>query len=75
MKIRYTGTKEELKDVIEAYTILGTDPTVKYVTISRLYPNDKMSGLYRLYVEIEYRNIDISDLKHLEDLLSRTSFK
>lgn len=75
MKIRFTGTKEELKDVIEGYTILGTDPTVKYVTISRLYPNDKMSGLYRLYVEIEYRNIDIADLKHLEDLLSRTSFK
>ena len=60
MKIRYTGTKEELKDVIRYYTMLGSDSNVRYVTISRLYPNVNSSVLYRLYVELEYRNIDIA---------------
>lgn len=54
MKIRITGTRDELAQARQYYEELEKDDVVKYVSISTLYPNRGSNTLFRLYVEIEY---------------------
>lgn len=50
MQIRIVGTKEEMKGV-RSYV----EKTVggKIVSVSKLYPNRRASGQYRLYIEAD----------------------
>ena len=56
MKIRITGTREELAQARLYYEELEHDEGVKYICISSLYANRGSSTLFRLYVEVEYRD-------------------
>lgn len=49
------GTKDELNTAVDYYRCLEKDDNVKYVYISTFYPNRGSYTLFRLYVEIEYR--------------------
>lgn len=55
MKIRIMGTKDELNTAVDYYRELEKDDNVKYVCISTFYPNRGSNTLFRLYIEIEYR--------------------
>lgn len=57
MKIRITGTREELAQARQYYQALEKDENVKYVNISQPYPNRGSNTLFRLYVDIEYREV------------------
>lgn len=57
MKIRITGTREELAQARQYYQELEKDENVKYVSISTVYPNRGSNTLFRLYVDIEYHEI------------------
>lgn len=63
MKIRIMGTIPELDLAKSYYQELEKEIYVKSVVISRYYPNRGSNTVFRLYVEIEYR--DIPDTKQL----------
>jgi len=54
MDIRYTGTKNECNIVINYYKQLESDPRIKSMQISHLYPNRGSNMLFRIYVKVEY---------------------
>lgn len=56
MKLRIMGTKQECEQAKKYYSALRTDININYVEISELYPNSGSSTLYRLYVEVSYRD-------------------
>lgn len=66
MKIRITGTKEELATAEAYYRSIEKDEGVKYVSISRPYANRGSETLFRLYVDIEYRDFVLADTMKLE---------
>ena len=58
MKIRIIGTAEECAAAREYYSGLEKQENVQSVSISRLYPCRDSNALYRLYVELMYRNLE-----------------
>ena len=56
MKIRVMGTENECCVARVYYEALEREPNVKFVQVSRLYPNRGSNTLFRLYVEVEYKN-------------------
>lgn len=65
MKIRVTGTKEEIAQARDYYRALENDKGVKYVSISAPYANRGSNTLFRLYVDIEYYDEYLSSVKAL----------
>ena len=65
MKIRIMGTEEELKVAKEYYSGLTKEDYIKSVTISDFYPNRNSYNQYRLYIEIEYKNLTNKTTKEL----------
>lgn len=60
MKIRIMGTKEECRQAQEFYRRLGQQDEVSYCSVSEPYPNRGSVGLYRVYVDIQYKtDVDI----------------
>ena len=54
MDIRITGTVEECNAAADYYAALEKQDNVRYVTVSRLYPNRGSNKLFRLYIQVEY---------------------
>lgn len=52
MKIRYTGTVEELDKISEEYFQRDKNDKLNTVQVSNYYPMRGSSTLFRLYVEI-----------------------
>ena len=65
MKIRIMGTKEELEVAKEYYSGLSKEDYVKTITISDFYPNRISGNQYRLYIDIEYKNLTNKTTKEL----------
>lgn len=57
MKIRIMGTKDECELARKYYRELEKDPNVKSVVVSMLYANRGSSTVFRVYVDIEYRDV------------------
>ncbi|MDY4592731.1 MAG: hypothetical protein SO434_04960 [Eubacteriales bacterium] len=66
MKIRIMGTQEELAAAERYYRGLEQEPNVKYVSVSRLYPNRGSNMLFRLYVDIEYKDLEVFETTQIE---------
>lgn len=66
MKIRISGTKEELAMAEAYYRSMEKDEGVKYVSISRPYANRGSETLFRLYVDLEYRDVVVAGVLRLE---------
>lgn len=60
MKISIMGTIPELDLAKSYYQELEKEIYVKSVVISRYYPNRGSNTVFRLYVEIEYRDIPVT---------------
>lgn len=58
MKIRIMGTKSECQAAREYYSALEKEANVKSVTISDLYANRGSNTIFRLYVEVEYYDVE-----------------
>lgn len=56
MKIRVMGTENECCVARAYYEALEREPNVKFVQVSKLYPNRGSNTLFRLYVEVEYKD-------------------
>ena len=54
MKIRITGTSEELMLAKDYYISLSQDRFIKSISISKPYKNRNSINQYRLYIDIEY---------------------
>lgn len=65
MNIRITGTEEELEVAKDYYQSLSKEDYVKTITISDFYPNRNSNNQYRLYVEIEYKDLINKTTKEL----------
>ena len=57
MKIRVMGTKDECELARKYYRELEKDANVKSVVVSDLYANRGSSTVFRVYVDIEYRDV------------------
>ena len=57
MKIRIMGTKDECELARKYYRELEKDSNVKSVVVSMLYANRGSSTVFRVYVDIEYRDV------------------
>lgn len=57
MKIRIMGTKDECELARKYYRELEKDANVKSVAVSDLYANRGSSTVFRVYVDIEYRDV------------------
>lgn len=57
MKIRIMGTKDECELARKYYRELEKDTNVKSVVVSDLYANRGSSTVFRVYVDIEYRDV------------------
>lgn len=55
MRIRISGTKEELELAKQYYLNLSSEDFVKSVTVSNFYPNRGSVNIFRLYIDIEYK--------------------
>ena len=53
IKIRISGTKEELTAIAQRFKQLATQPQIRSMSISSLYANRNSANVYRLYVEVE----------------------
>lgn len=60
MKIRIMGRKEECELAMAYYCGLEKEDYVKSVQVSQYYPNRGSNTVYRLYVDIEYRDSHFS---------------
>ncbi len=65
MNIRITGTEEELEVAKDYYQSLSKEDYVKAITISDFYPNRNSSNQYRLYIDIEYKNLTNKTTKEI----------
>ncbi len=57
MKIRVMGTADECKQAQDFYRRIGRQSNIRACSVSEPYPNRGSSGLYRVYVDIEYNDI------------------
>lgn len=57
MKIRIMGTKDECELARKYYRELEKDANVKKVVVSDPYANRGSSTEFRVYVDIEYRDV------------------
>ena len=57
MKIRIMGTKDECELARKYYRELEKDANVKSVVVSDLYANRGSSTVFRVYIDIEYRDV------------------
>lgn len=57
MKIRVMGTKDECELARKYYRELEKDANVKKVVVSDPYANRGSSTVFRVYVDIEYRDV------------------
>ena len=57
MKIRIFGTEAECNLAQDYYKKLESRPEIRYVSVSRLYPNRGSDKLYRVYIDIEYNQL------------------
>lgn len=55
MKIRITGTIEELTIAKDYYNSLAQEKFINSITISALYKNRNSINQYRIYIDIEYK--------------------
>ena len=55
MKIRITGTSDELTLAKDYYNSLSKEDYVNSLSISQFYKNRNSINQYRLYVDIEYK--------------------
>lgn len=53
MKIRITGTKEELTAISARLQQMATQPQIRSLSVSGLYANRNAINVYRLYVDLE----------------------
>jgi hypothetical protein len=60
MKLRVTGTMDEIDAAKDYYTELERSVEVKFVSISKPYPCRESKGLFRLYVEVQFKNLATS---------------
>lgn len=58
MKIRIMGTLDECEAAQKYYRLLENFENIKYVSLSPLYPNRGSTTLFRLYVDIEYKELN-----------------
>ena len=65
MKLRVMGTEDECKLAQKYYGALEQQDNVKYVEVSRLYPNRGSNTLFRVYIEVVYK----SEAEELQRLL------
>lgn len=65
MKIRVMGTENECRVARTYYENLEREPNVKFVQVSKLYPNRGSNTLFRVYVEVEYKNEVLENLPGL----------
>lgn len=65
MNIRITGTEEELEVAKDYYQSLSKEDYVKTITISDFYPNRISGNQYRLYIDIEYKNLTNKTTKEI----------
>ena len=56
MKLRVMGTLDECRQAQDFYKRLRLQSNVRYVSVSEPYPNRGSVGLYRVYIEIEYKD-------------------
>ena len=57
MKIRIMGTKDECELARKYYRELEKDANVKKVVVSAPYANRGSSTEFRVYIDIEYRDV------------------
>ena len=57
MKIRVMGTKDECLVATAYYRALEKDPNVRRVEVSKPYANRNSETTFRVYVEVEYKDI------------------
>lgn len=58
MKIRIMGTKSECEYAQKFYANLEkTSDIVESISISTLYPNRGSNSIFRVYVDITYKNL------------------
>ncbi len=67
MKIRVMGTADECKLAQAYYEALERQDNVKYVSVSKMYPNRGSNTLFRVYVEICYKS-EIEELQRVNAL-------
>ena len=65
MKIRVMGTENECRVARTYYENLEREPNVKFVQVSKLYPNRGSNTLFRVYVEVEYKSEALESLPGL----------
>ena len=65
MKIRVMGTENECRVARTYYENLEREPNVKFVQVSKLYPNRGSNTLVRVYVEVEYKSEALESLPGL----------
>ena len=65
MKLRITGTKDECLLAQEYYRALEHQDNVKYVEVTKLYPNRGSNKLFRVYIEVMY----VSETEELQRLI------
>lgn len=61
MKIRIMGTLLELEIARDYYLEYEKSPDVKYVMVSKPYPNRGSNTVFRLYVDIEMKESTIEN--------------
>ena len=61
MKIRIMGTKEELEVASSYYRSLEKEDFIKSVVVSKQYQNRGSSTVFRLYIDIEYKDSFLLD--------------
>ncbi len=66
MKIRIFGTKEELVCAKKYYMSLENMDYVKSVSVSKAYANRGSNTVFRMYIDIEYKDNYIYSQKELE---------
>lgn len=64
MKLRVMGTKDECLLAQEYYRALEHQDNVKYVEVSKLYPNRGSNTVFRVYIEVVY-NSETEELQRL----------
>ena len=64
MKLRVMGTKDECFLAQEYYRALENQNNVKYVDVSKLYPNRGSNTLFRVYIEVVYKS-EVEELQRL----------
>lgn len=70
MKIRIMGTKDECLVATAYYQGLEKDPNVQRVEVSKPYANRGSDTTFRIYVEVEYKDVILETVNVCEPLPS-----